>query len=315
MAAAEDELPHEVREDIRRQARAVLEEAGAWGTLPTPIPDVMGAAEVVLADDDLADEGLLAELLRKGRKAGGKIRRALEKVCGVFDAIAGVVYIDRALPAAKLPFLKLHEVGHAFLPWQRGLYAVTEDCKQTLSPEVAEQFDAEANVFATEVLFQNDTFAEEAADHDTGVLVPVRLSRKYGASIYATVRQYVFKHRRACAVLVLNPPEPCETHGFVCSKRRVVVSPSFAEQFGHLRWAETYTPDDEIGKAVPVDGKKMSGRRTIVLTDRNGRRARCVMEAFTQGYQIFILIHSAQTLARASVSLIGCDREPRRQLV
>ncbi len=62
------------------------------------------------------------------------------------------------------------------------MYAVVEDCKLSLDPAVADQFDREANVFASEVLFQLDGFITEARDHDFGIGVPLKVGKKYGAS-------------------------------------------------------------------------------------------------------------------------------------
>src|SRR5690606_18053903 len=99
----------------------------------------------------------------------------------------------------------------------------------------------EANVFATEVLFQLDSFIEEAADHDFGIRVPLKLNKKYGSSAYAAIRQYVSKNHRDCAVLVLNPPEVLPGDGFRASLRRSVLSPSFKAKF-ELDWPSWFTP-------------------------------------------------------------------------
>lgn len=85
------------------------------------------------------------------KAAGGMLKRALDKILGVMHVAARMVYLDKAVHVAKLPFLKLHETAHAVLPWQKDIYAVTEDCKKTLAPEIADEFEKEANVFASEV--------------------------------------------------------------------------------------------------------------------------------------------------------------------
>jgi hypothetical protein len=236
------------------------------------------------------------------QKAGDTLRRALSKVIGLFDARERLVFIDRSLYAVKQTFVRLHETGHGCMPWQRDLYAVVEDCEQSISPEVADLFDREANVFAAEVLFQLDTFVQEAEEKEFSILTPVRMSKKYGASVYASVRQYVSKNPRACAVLVLNPPELVEGDGFRATYRRNVASPSFLELFGAIEWKDYYTPDDEIGAIIPI-GKRMSGQHVIVLHDRNGDRHECITEAFTQGHQVLVLFHAVRTLTASSIIL------------
>jgi len=282
---------------VRSQAERALNEAGALGRFPTAIDDIMAAAKVEEVKEDVLNEGFITKLRRQ---ATGALKSALSKVIGLFDAKARLVFIDRSLHIVKQTFIRLHETGHAFLPWQRDLYAIVEDCEQTIDPELADQFDREANVFASEVLFQLDGFSNEAEEQAFGILVPVRLSGKYGASIYASVRQYVTKNWRACTVVVLNPPVLVPGDGFRAGLRRTCSSPSFSEAFGEIDWPEVFTPDHPVGAMVPLGGRKMSGARALTLTDRNGDQHECLAEAFTQSHQVFILIHSVKTLTARS---------------
>ena len=278
----------------------MLEKADAIGRYPTPISDILDAANLIIAPEDAFGDGLLRRLRNK---AGNALKRALSKVLGLFDARERLVFIDHSIHAVRQTFIKLHEAGHAVMPWQRDIYAVVEECERTLNPEVADLFDREANVFASEVLFQLASFSNEAADHEFGLLTPVRLSKKYGASIYASIRRYVSTSNTACTVLVLNPPEMTDSSGFQASLRRIVSSPEFEKLFGHLSWPSCFTPDDSIGAMIPIGGRRMSGPRSICLTDLNGTQHDCLAEAFTQTHQIFILIHSIKTLSRTRIFL------------
>jgi hypothetical protein len=291
----------EQRRLVRRHAEYALRDAGALGRFPTPVADVMTAARVVVAEENLLDERFLARLRRTARGTGNALRRALQKVIGVLHVSDRIIYLDRAIHVAKRTFLKLHETAHAVLPWQRDIYVITEDCEKTLAPEIADQFEREASTFASDVLFQLDSFTEEARESALGILVPVRLSKRYGASIYMSIRRYVTENHRACAVLVMELPQFCQGRGFVAELRREVASPEFKRRFGQLAWPTTFDPDDEIGAMIPVGGRKMSRPREITLVDRNNVRHRCLAEAFTQGHQVFVLIHAAATLTRTTV--------------
>jgi len=283
---------------VRAEAERALNEAGGLGRFPTPIDDIVAAAKVEEVKEDVLNESFITKLRRQ---ASGALKGALSKVIGLLDAKARLIFIDRSLHIVKQTFVRLHETGHAFMAWQRDLYAIVEDCEQTIDPALADQFDREANVFASEVLFQLDGFSREAEEKDFGILTPVRLSGKYGASIYASVRQYVTKNWRACTVVVLNPPEFVAGDGFRASLRRSCSSPRFLEIFGQIEWPGVFTPDHPVGALVPVGGRKMSGRRTMSLTDRNGDQHECLAEAFTQSHQVFILIHSVRTLTATSI--------------
>lgn len=283
---------------VRQEAERILAKSNALGRFPTPVTDIMATAELIVVPENVLDVGFLE---RRRMKAGTALKRALSKVLGLFDAREALVFIDQSVKEAKQTFLKLHETGHAVLPWQRGIYTHVEECEQTLSSDVADLFDREANVFATEVLFQLDSFITEAEDYLFEIKTPLKLCNKYGASAYAALRQYVSKNHRACVVLVLNPPEPLEREGFKASLRRVVASPLFKEIFGNLDWSEYFTPQDEIGAIIPIAERKMSRPREIVLVDRNGIRHECIAEGFKHKYNVFILIHAVRTLTGLTI--------------
>lgn len=283
---------------VRGEAGRLLRKADAAGAFPTPVDEIVDAARIEIAAENILSEEFLSSARRR---AGEALRRAAAKVIGLFDARERRVFIDRDVLPVRQTFLKLHETGHAVLPWQRDIYAVIEDGEKELDPDTAELFDREASVFAAEVLFQLDGFINEAKDLPFGMSVPINLSQRYGASIYASVRQYVSKHPRECAVIVLNAPEFEEGDGFRAAVRRVVSSPSFRKRFGELDLPRHFTPDDELGTMVPVGTARSSKPREIGLVDRDGARCECVAESFTNTYQVFILIHVSRTPAKSTV--------------
>src|SRR5271163_1647329 len=56
------------------------------------------------------------------------------------------------------------------------------DDGRELDPGLTENFEREANVFASEVMFQLDGFSRQAEESEFGIMVPVRLSKTYGSS-------------------------------------------------------------------------------------------------------------------------------------
>lgn len=282
---------------VRKAAERAIEDADAFGVFPTPVDRIIEAAQHIVVADQEIDERFLA---RATKRVGGALKSALSKVMGVLDVTAKTMHLDKTVHVAKLPFLKLHELGHGVLPWQREMYALTADCKQTLDPEVNDLFERQSNAFASEVLFQLDTFTHEAAEHDFSIKTPLKLSKRYGASVYSTIRRYVRTNARCCAVIVLEPVELQPGAGFRARLRRVVSSPTFDEQFGLMRWPEALTPDDALGKIIPI-GRRMSRPRTIELIDANGARNECVAEAFDSTRQVFILICPQAALTKKIV--------------
>lgn len=282
---------------VRAEAERALREAGALGVFPTPVEAIMSVAKVEEVKEDVLNPSFIDKLRSNTEQAGGALRRALGKVMGLFHASAGLLFLDQTMMAVKKRFVRLHESGHGFMPWQRPMYALVEDCDNSLDPDAAELFDREANVFAAEVLFQLDSFRDIAEGEKFSIWTPVKLSKKFDASIYACVRQYVSKNHRACAVVVLNMPELVEGDGFRATLRRPVQSDGFTKIFGVHDWKPVYTPDDDIGALIPINGHKSSGQKSLVLLDRNGDRHECIAESFTQTHQVFVLIHVIKTLA------------------
>jgi len=290
---------------VRGEAARALKEAGAVGVFPTPVDSIMSAARVEEVKEDVLSPSFIDKLRREIGKTGDILKQAVGKVLGLFDARAGLVFIDRSLMPVKQTFIRLHEAAHGFLPWQRQMYAVVEDCKNALEPEIADAFDREANVFASEVLFQGDAFINEAEDHPFEINTPRSLSKRYGSSVYSAIRQFVSKNSRNCAVVVLNPPELRVGDGFKATLRRWAHSDRFSAMFGNGNglWKECFTPDDQIGAMVPIGKRRASKPREIVLTDRNGEDHECIAEAFTNTYQVFILIHHKRALTQKTVLL------------
>lgn len=293
-------LTPEQRARVRKEAERALHKAGALGVFPTPVFDIMEVANVTEVQEDVLNPTFIQRL--RG-SVEGALKRALGKVQGIFHAVAGLVYLDQSLYSLRKQFIRLHEAAHGFLPWQRPMYALVEDCDQAIDAKTAELFDREANVFASEVMFQLDAFRDRAEEQPFSIWTPVKMSKDFGASLYASIRQYVSKNWRCCAVLVLNSPELIEGDGFRATFRRAVASDSFTTMFGTTHWKAVYTPDDPIGALVPIGGRKGSGKREISLVDLNGQRHACIAESFTQTHQVFILIHASKALTGPRVLL------------
>ena len=274
------------RRNVENQAARLLSEADAHGVFPTPIGQILRAGRVEVADESL-DEGFVRRFYRGSKQL---VKKAISKLSGLLHAAERLIFVDRRLHEKKILFIKLHETGHAWLPHQRDTYAFLEDCEESLGPDVRDAFEREANVFASEVLFQNQQFSVDAADCTFGVRTPIDLSKRYGASIYASMRRYVSTHQRPCALLVLNPPQHDPTRGFVSDLRRTEQSESFTERFGRVQWPSPIRIDDPLGSLIPIDGRRMSSPRPCKFLNTDGESCAGIAEGFTNGHQVFILI-------------------------
>jgi Zn-dependent peptidase ImmA (M78 family) len=275
---------------VRYHADLLLKNASAQYRFPTPVNDIMAAARLTVIDDADMHEGMLRQFLRKA-SAGftATLKSALSKVLGLFEANDRLVLIDKDVPLPRVPFIMLHEAGHGSLPHQSKMYALIHDCDKTLHPDITDLFEREANVFASEVLFQGEIFAQEAHQFDFGIKVPMNLSKKYGASNYSTFRRYVTTNPSACCVVVLDPVV-CGLDGtFEVEPRRTTVSTSFHATFDSEVIFRTIGNKHVLGPVVPI-GRRMSRPTQISISDRNGQEHECIAEAFDTKHQIFILI-------------------------
>jgi hypothetical protein len=202
---------------------------------------------------------------------------------------------------AKQTFLKLHETGHHELPTHRKVFRFFQDCEKTLDPAIADRFEREANNFARFALFQGDTFARMASDHEFGIKTPMKVGPKFGASVYASVREYARTNHRPCVVYVLERIELVGGEGARAVVRRVEPSPSFELQFGRPT-DQVITMDHPLGHVLPI-GRKMKKQRSVPMIDLDGVRHDCIAEAFDTTYNILILVWPVKALTASTVIL------------
>jgi hypothetical protein len=287
---------------VEGRGRQLLDRASAWECFPTPIDDLLAAAKLKVAPTSAFDPRAILTFLRnKGADVARSLKSAMSKILGIYEGADSVIHIDDTAYPSKKTFLKLHETGHHELPTHRKSFLYFQDCETTLSPEIVDQFEREANNFARFVLFQGDTFARYAADCDFGIKTPVRLAKKFGASVYASCREFARSNPRACAVYALEQIEFIEGDGARAEVRRIEASPKFKAQFG-TPGDQYITLDHVLGPVLPI-GRKMTRPTTVAIRDRNGVMHECVAEAFDTTTNAFILLYPVKELTATTIIL------------
>lgn len=287
------------RAKVEQRARLSLDRASAWGRFPTPVDDILSAAKLKVAPKGLFDlQNFVAYAREKAAGVMQTLKSALSKVLGIYDADEQIIHVDESVRPAKQTFLKLHEVGHHELPTHRKIFRLFEDCEQTLDPKIADQFEREANNFARYVLFQGTAYKDQAADMALGLRTPLNLAKRFGASAYASAREYVRTHHRACLLFVLDPLEK-QAGGASAAVRRIEVSASFDQTFGPPSDVRVGT-DHALGKLLPI-GRKMTKPSKLRYRDKNGVEHECLGEAFDTGFNVLLLIFEVKTLTSTSV--------------
>lgn len=140
-----------------------------------------------------------------------------------------------------------------------------------------------------------------ARDSEFSIKVPMRTAKKFGASVYAGIREYVRRSDKACAAIILEPCQIRPDIGYVSPVRRTELSPLFRARFGDLGLPLELTSVDEMMRFVLLGGRRMSSPDTCSLTDLNGSIQEFVGEGFATPYNTFVLIHARATLSRGIV--------------
>lgn len=305
-------LDPDQRRAVEERARQLLDRAEAWGRYPTPIDDILAAAKIQVAPAGIFDPAAIIAYIRgkaasAAAGAASLVKSAVSKIFGLYDSHENLIHIDGSVVKTKQSFLKLHETGHHEMPTHRKMFRLFQECEKTLSPEIADLFEREANNFARFALFQGDAYTRMAADHPLEIKTPMKLAKEFGASQYASAREFARGNARACVVYVLNSPTFVNGDGFRAVVRRIEASPSFAAQFG--RPTDTIvTPDHFLGPVLPI-GRKMTRPVSLSLTDLNGTRHECVAEAFDTKHNILILLYPVRALTTSTLALGAASLE------
>lgn len=219
---------NENRDEILRASRSILLRAEVGDRLPTPVEDVIAAADLTRGDDDVFAEETIAEAPAYLQKA---IRRLMGKgkIHAILDRRRRKVHVNPTITnEGRRRFRALHEVGHSILPTQNDPAHV--DNSKTLSPYTKILWERDANQTSSEILFQQQRFTEIAAEYEVGLGAVVELAEMFKASIHAALRRYVEFHRLPLAAVVLNP-SPTNA-GFLALRRdEAICSPSWEQRF------------------------------------------------------------------------------------
>ena len=301
MAKADDSslTPDQLR-SVEKRAKQLLDRACVWERFPTPIGDILEAAKLQVAPVSIFDpSSILAYIKSKTTDAAHRVKAAVSKLFGVYDAEGSVIHIDHTVKETKQNFLKLHETGHHEIPTHKKAFLFFQDCEKNLAPEIADLFEREANNFARFALFQGDGFSKLAADCAFEIKTPIKLAKKFGASVYASAREFARTNPKACLVYILEPIEYAPGAGASATVRRIEPSPAFRAQFGCPN-ETVITLDHALGPILPV-GRKMTRARSLPIYDLAGTEHECLAEAFDTTFNVLILVYPVRALTATTV--------------
>jgi Zn-dependent peptidase ImmA (M78 family) len=274
------------KRDIENISFELLKESHALDVFPTPVDAIVKCSSLLL-DEEI-------DLSRIDQRFINKVHEGLRddylssigSIRGFIDRSDKIIYLDRKQQKTRQNFVKLHEVGHHVLSWQKGILDHLDD-DDTLKFDTELEFEDEANYFASTTLFQYDRFSSEMDKLGLGIKAPMSLAKRFGSSNHAALRKYVELSSNRCALLVLEKiaekgaqPE--------CFKKDFFVSSSFSQTFGDIHLPDRFGYKWEFVKDYYFR-RKYHEKGEINLTTANGSADFCY-HFFDNRYNAFVFL-------------------------
>ena len=279
-------------QDIKKYARRLLRAADVGDRLPTPQDDILSCAELALSgaiDLDDYKESFF-------QKASSALISGLGKLLGILDVREKTIIISPDISDSRRPFITFHEVTHDMLPWQVDTYKYFEDNNETLRPDIEKRFEKEANYGSAQLLFQCDRFEKEAKGYELSLRTAIELKQDYGTSFHSIFWNYVATNNKSCALLVFRRCGYAEFYNGRMEQPYELLYPvtskKFLKEFGGMTLPDKYYSDHpftQLMNGPSIDIKDVY-EGEIALKNRNGEKVNVNFEAWTNSYNLFVLI-------------------------
>ncbi|MEP7372346.1 MAG: ImmA/IrrE family metallo-endopeptidase [Chitinophagaceae bacterium] len=267
--------------EIEKYVYDILKQSKSFDIFPTPVEKIVHFAELNI-DKQHGLHNIPNHYISKKMDA---LISALKKVYGALDRREKIIYLNPTLNNGKKSFVQLHEVGHHVLPWQREVFEFLEN-DESLSPDVEEKFEAEANNFASHALFQLGRFEREISSLPLSLATIRHLSAKFGASLQATFRRYVERSPKRVGLLVLNKPDH---YGDSLGLRNWIMSSRFACTYPGIEFPELFSKKWAFVRAYYSNRRYVDTPHPLNVTIES-EEVKLEYRYFDNKHNIFVLI-------------------------
>lgn len=278
--------------DIEKYARRLLRAADVGNRLPTPQEDILKCRKLVLSGG--IDLDAYAE--SKFRKKSRALISGIGKIMGILDFRDKTVIISPDVPETRKLFVTFHEISHDMLPWQVDTYIYFADSNEALRPDIEWKYEKEANFGSVQLLFQCGRFQKEAREYELSLRTGRKLKQDYGTSYHSTFWNYVETNSKSCVLLIMRQCNYAVMHdGNMELPYRLlypVASEKFIDEFGGMSLPDLYYSDHPFIQTLDdpnVDSSEVYDGE-ISLKNRNDEKIATRFEAWTNSYNLFILI-------------------------
>lgn len=279
--------------DIEKRSKILLTRAEAIAVFPTPVDQIIAAANLKeIHDVEKAKDFFLKSLSKEMRSS---FLSGWNKLRGFADLKTKAIYVKPEDVKIREVWPKLHEIGHQILPWQAEATKYLEDNK-TLSLECEEEFEIEANACAAELLFQGAVFKEVSNSYRPEFNTIFSMADKFGASIHSTARRFASDSQEPAALLCYyRSKHSFDNDGnayFILGKAHSA-SQKFIQKYPEILVPKRLSPNHPWVKSYNV-GVQIAD--TINLDTGYGNEEDFLWESWWNQYNLLVLIRRVPAL-------------------
>lgn len=294
-------------DEIRKACARLLEAAGVREALPTPVEQIVEAAELKFGEDDLFAD----ETLSRAGEVGQKVRALRGKLRALLDRRERKVYVNPEIQLlGRRNFHTLHEVGHDLLRWQRDL--VYADDQFTLSTSTKILQEREAHFASAELLFQGDFFDEIANGFRIGFGEIIDISQRIGASTHAGFRRFAERRNAPVAGVVLKR-SPVRATPLTFKREEAMATAIWRERFSSpSSWPKLLDVSNYpfLAEVARLQMEQPPIAFTTEIADLDGERREVHGELISNHYKLMVLfwVPQREWLARRRVLAVAKTR-------
>lgn len=287
--------------ELNKVIERTLKDAGLTRP-PIRLEDVLAHLELFKEFYDLSDPSFLDKTKHRLMVGGQRLIQIVRKIKlqAVLFFDENRIGIDRSLPPLKQDWPAFHEAGHRICPGHREVFAFG-DTAQTLDPVYHEKLEAEANFAGAGIMFCGKKFTDDARDTAPCWQTIELMAAQYGRTITTTLRRYAgFGPDRTMAAIIGTPAWKHNAEHPAGSCRHFVKSREFETRFSNIEAQKTF---EKVNANCRGRGGQVASFQ-LVLVDDNGDGHEFLAEAFSNTYDLLVLLVHQRKLSPGSMIIV-----------
>ena len=190
MTASRKYAPPDSKVELDDLAERLLDASGCRDILPTPLEQIAAIKNLELVTED---DSIFNYMKRLPKKAKKNFISATEKLRGASDLRNSIIFVptNTNRTSTRARFATGHEIAHQFIDWHHISPHGYLDDEKTLSPQITDEFEKEANYLGTSLIYQGDAFIRKTRSVKPTISAILEFAQMHDASFMATAWQFV----------------------------------------------------------------------------------------------------------------------------